>query len=246
MNFSFKAIVAAVVISISATAYTAATMLDKGVVTDTKGAEAVAQLKVIKDKEQADVRLGQYVLNMMFKSPTTIKELSPARMQVLAQAIVRVANDIFDNEAEKHGFIGALQIESRFLKYAQSPTGPKGLSQVARATFHYALKNCGIDNAKDDDVWETDLNLYAGACYYKEQLLNNNGDIVAAIVAYNQGPESEDAKRYPKDGVIKKPEPLAYVTKFGFNRDHTTDTKMPGVPALSELPKPIKPSKKTN
>lgn len=213
-------------------------------VADPKVAELEAKLKVYTDKEESDKRLGQYTVNMMFKSPETVKQLSPAYMLSLAQDIVEVDNNIFDKEIEKRGFIGALQIESRFLKYAQSPTGPKGLAQVARKTFHYSIGLCGIPAANDNDAWDTKLNLYAGACYFKEQLNANNGDVIAAIVAYNQGPNDDDAKRYPKDGVVKGHEPLAYVVKWVFNNDHTTDTKMPGVPAISDLPKPVKPQSK--
>jgi hypothetical protein len=210
---------------------------------DEKIAELEAKLQAIRDKEEADRRLGQYAINMMFKSRRTVDTLSLAVMQVLAQSIVRVSNDIFDNENERHGFIGALQIESEFLKYAQSPTGPKGLSQVARATFHMALARCGIPAAKDDDVWETELNLYAGACYYKEQLIANNGDVVAAIVSYNQGPASKDAKTYAKNGRLEGIEPLKYVARFVFNMRNTTSERAPNAPSIDELPRATKPTK---
>jgi len=215
-------------------------VLDSGNIAATDPATALLaeKLKVYTDKEEADKRLGQYVVNMMFRSPETVRQLSPAYMLSLAQDIVEVTDNIFDKEIERRGFIGALQIESRFLKYAQSPTGPKGLAQVARKTFHYSIGLCGIPAANDNDAWDTKLNLYAGACYFKEQLDANGGDVIAAIVAYNQGPNDDDAKRYPKDGVVKGHEPLAYVVKWVFNKDHTTDTKMPGVPAISDLPKP--------
>ena len=205
---------------------------------DVRIVELETQLKAIHDREEAEARLGQYAVNMMFKSPNTVKNLSPARMLTLAQAIVRVSSDIFDNDEQKHSFIAALQIESQFIKFAQSPTGPKGLGQVARATFHYALERCGVKGANDDDVWETDLNLAAAACYYKEQIVNNNGDVFAAIVAYNQGPEAADSKTYAKYGHIDGLEPLKYVAKFGFILRNTTDKKVPGVPAISDLPKP--------
>ena len=194
------------------------------------------------DKIAKDERLGQYVINLMFKSKKTVETLSPAHMQALAQEIVRVADDIFDKEEEKQAFIGALQIESQFLRFSQSPTGPKGLAQLTRNTFHSALKNCGVEQVNDDDVWDVTLNLAAGACYFKEQLVREHGNIVSAIVDYNQGPESDDAKMFRKGGDLKSLEPAKYVSKLTYNARTTTDQKMPGVPAISDLPKPTPPT----
>ena len=209
-----------------------------------KIAELEEKLRVIKDKEEADERLGQYAVNQMYKSPNTVKNLSPARMQVLARDIVRVANNIFDIEVEKQAFVSILQIESQFLKGAQSPTGPKGLAQLAKATFHGAMANCGVKDLKDDDVWETELNLYAGACYFKEQLVREKsavpglGYIMAAMVDYNQGPYGIDAEVYRKTGKLKKIEPIRYLKAYKWLTDNTTDQKMVGIPAIADLPKP--------
>lgn len=219
--------------------------------------ELEAQLKAIKDKEDADERLGQYAINQMYKSTNTVKNLSPARQQILARSIVRVANDILETEAEKQAFVSVLQIESQFLRFAQSPTGPRGLTQVTKKTFHGAMKNCGVEDLKDDDVWETDVNLYAGACYFKEQLIMEKENLVkqgkdagvtyifSAMVDYNQGPESEDAKMYRKSGDLKGLEPAKYVSKFAYLRSTTTDKVVPGIPSIQELPKPTTPKSST-
>lgn len=213
---------------------------------ETKMQDNSAEMKSLKDKlaqlkakEEADEKLGQYAINMMYKSSNTVKNLSPARMQVLARSIVRVSNDIFDNEQHKQAFIGVLQIESQFLRFAQSPTGPKGLAQLTRNTFHSALGTCGVKDLKDDDVWETDLNLYAGACYFKDQLIREKGNVVAAMVDYNQGPDSEDAKMFRKSGDLKNLEPAKYLSKYSFNDLTTTNAVTPNVPAIQTLPKPV-------
>lgn len=213
-----------------------------------KIAELEGKLQAIKDKEDADARLAQYTLNMMYISPKTVKELSPARMNVLAKTIVRVADDIFDNDSQKRDFVMVLQIESGFLKYAQSPTGPKGLAQLARLTFHEALAACGVKDVKDDDVWETDLNLYAGACYFKQQLMDPRfkGEGRFAIIAYNQGPEAKDATTYPKSGWLTGLEPLKYQARYSFLDVAVTDEKMPGVPAIADMPKPTAKHKTGN
>jgi soluble lytic murein transglycosylase-like protein len=195
------------------------------------------QLAVYKAKEENDARLGQYAINAMYKAGAKDR-LSDAKKQILARAIVRVANDIFDTEDNKKAFIAVLAIESGFNRFAQSPTGPKGYAQLARASFHEAMKDCGVENLKDDDVWETDLNLYAGACYFKKILEANGGDPYMAIIGYNQGPNSEALKSYSKYGSMDNLEALKYVAKFTFLKRSITDQKQPGVPAIEELKTP--------
>lgn len=205
--------------------------------------ELELQLKVIADQAAADEKLGQYAINMMHWAGAKDK-LSDGRKQILARSIVRVANDIFEAEDDKRAFIAVIAIESAFQRFAQSPTGPKGYAQLARASFHEAMKDCGVEGLKDDDVWETDFNLYAGACYFRKVLEAFNGDPYAAIVAYNQGPNSEAAKSYAKYGSMENVEALKYVARFSFLKRKVTDEKEHGSPSIDSLPKPNSVSKK--
>lgn len=195
------------------------------------------QLAVYKAREEADAKLGQYAINAMFKAGAG-KRLSDAKKQILARAIVRVSNDIFETEENKRAFVAVLAIESAFDRFAQSPTGPKGYAQLAKASFHEAMADCGVTDVKDDDVWETDLNLYAGACYFKKLLEANNGDPYMAIIGYNQGPNSQALKSYAKHGSMDNLEALKYVAKFTFLKRNITDQPQPGVPAMEELKAP--------
>lgn len=98
----------------------------KFLITSAQASKLEAAAKVVADKEEADQCLGQYVINLMYKSPKTVKEVSPAAQQVLAMNIVRDTGHVMVEDVfMKHFFIGAIQYESQFLKYAQSPTGPK-------------------------------------------------------------------------------------------------------------------------
>jgi soluble lytic murein transglycosylase-like protein len=209
-----------------------------------------AILQGIKDREEQDLSLGQYAINMMYESGGH-KKISDARKQILARSIVRVANDIFEpadtsKDAfkkavdNKKAFIAVLAIESQFQKFAQSPTGPKGYAQVAKAAFYEAMSDCGVDkqHLHEEDVWETDVNLYAGACYFKKMLDARNGDPYAAIVAYNQGPNSDSVKTFSKDGRMTEMEPLKYVARFAFLKNKVTDKQAGSVPSIQELPKP--------
>lgn len=203
--------------------------------------EAEIELKKIKTQEELDAKLGQYAINMMYRSRAQ-EFLSKGMMLMLARSIVRVANDIFPEEEQKRkDLVMVLSIESGFKRFAQSPTGPKGYGQLARATFHEALKDCGVSDLKDEDVWETDLNLYAAACYFKKMLNSSDNDTGLAAVSYNQGSNSDSAKSYKKYGDMKELEPLRYLTKITFLTKTVSDKKLPGVPAMSELPSPVPP-----
>jgi hypothetical protein len=69
-------------------------------------------------------------------------------------------------------------------------------------------------------------------------LERNNGDPFIAIVAYNQGPHSDSAKTYAKNGSMDSKEALKYVAKFSFLQRAVTDGKVDSVPAIGDLPTP--------
>lgn len=202
-------------------------------------ADAKAKLKSIQDKEEADQRLGQYVLNMLYMTSGK-KTLSDTKKQIVARNLVDVTNDIFDNPEHKKAFIAVVAIESGFNSSAQSPTGPKGMAQMAKASFKEGMALCGSPSVNEDDVWDSKINLYSGACYFKMLLERHGGDPYAAIVSYNQGANSDASKTYSKYGSMDNIEALKYVAKFTFLKRNVTEEKKEGVPSIAELPKPGK------
>ena len=205
-------------------------------------ATAKESLKKHHEQEQADLKLGQYAINAMYASGSKDR-ISDAGKQSLARAIVRVSNDIFLKEDEKKAFIGIIAIESAFIRFSQSPTGPKGYTQIAKGSFIEAMADCGATGVSEADVWETELNLYAGACYFRKQLDANNGDQYMAMIAYNQGPASASLKSYTKNGSMDNMEVLKYMAKFTFLKRTLTDTKQPNIPSIKEIYKST-PAKK--
>lgn len=286
------AIAAAAVIGLSFAGYSVtvgrAAVANPLLASDDTAAKLVAlqgQLNDIKAKEaakyDADTRIGQYVINMMYKSDQTVKELSPAMMQIMARNIVLDTNQVMTEEksgqvdvAMQQIFIGAVQLESKFLKFAQSPTGPKGLSQTTKSTFHAALKFCNLNDVHDNDVWDTDLSIIAGACYFKWLYVSyrdgfyvdKNGKATDrkicpdnpnkptltemcagqhASVAYNQGESSKAIKDFLKSGILSEQEPALYNGKVMFNWNTTPDVPMVSVPHVRDLPQ-AKASNKVN
>lgn len=205
---------------------------------------AEKELRIIKEREEADLVFGQYILNQMARC-NKAKSISDGMKMVITQALVRNANLVFeDNMEHKKGFVNALAIESCFLRFAQSPTGPKGYGQLARATFHESMKLCGVGSVKDDDVWETELNILGSACYFKKILLMDSvdGDPGSAIVGYNQGPGSDAFKTYTKSGYMENLEALKYVGKFSFLTRKTPETQAKNAMSIHDLPKVSPPT----
>lgn len=196
-------------------------------------------------KEQAEQQIGQYAINMMFECYPAVKMSSGAK-QMMARRIAKVATDVYETVDQREHFVMIVAIESCFQKYVQSPTGPKGLTQVARSSFFEALKvNCGVKDVNEEDVWDTDLNLYAGACYYRAQIEAAHGNLPLASLRYNQGPESKAAKSYAKGGRFDNTEGLQYLASISFLKEKGSDQPVPGHPSYEPNTKVKKESAKS-
>lgn len=171
------------------------------------------ELVKVKETEERKAILGQFTIHQMDEVNS---KLSPLKRQVLARIIAGVVTEIFTELEHQKAFITVLAIESSFNKFAQSPTGPRGMSQVAKAAFKEGMELCAGVKYNEEDVWDESINVLGGACYFKKILeQKTNGDIFAAIVAYNQGMNSEAFKNYQKGGKIgDNKEALNYMSRF--------------------------------
>jgi len=181
-----------------------------------------ADALAIKQKEEADQELGKYALRVM-QLTSARHNVSAAAKQVLAQDIVRVADNVFDKPMkysqvfeQKKAIIGIIAIESAFQRLAVSKTGPRGYGQVGRAALKEGLGNCGVTEFNDEDAWDTTLNLTASACYFRSLLEATEGDIIVSLIAYNQGPNSETAKKFALTGTLEDKEALQYLARFSW------------------------------
>lgn len=198
----------------------------------TKMAIIVAELEKIRAQEAADQELGQFVINMM-QATYGGQKLSTAMKQVLARDIVKVADDVFEGVVNKRHWVLTIAIESGFLSNAQSPTGPRGLTQVARATFREALSTCGLEDIDDSDVWNPELNLYSGACYFRTMLEKSpNHDPDIAVAYYNRGPNDKDAQKFARTGRLESVEGLKYMAQFNFYDKHINAKVQPNGPVF--------------
>lgn len=93
---------------------------------------------------------------------------------------------LFQQAADTYGVsYGLLRkvgwVESRFKPTAQSPTGPRGVMQLTKATG----KAFGLQN--DEDFNDPAKSIDAGARYLADLVKKYNGDELKAALAYNQG-----------------------------------------------------------
>jgi hypothetical protein len=101
-----------------------------------------------------------------------------------------------------------IQQESAFNPKALSPCGAVGLMQV----MPFNAASLGLKSEKE--LWVPRLNILAGTRLLAALLQHYQGDVIAALVAYNSGPKRRWAP-VPANG-----ETPAYVTRIlGFWRD---------------------------
>jgi len=81
-----------------------------------------------------------------------------------------------------------VQVESRFLRGAQSNRGALGLTQVRLRTARSYLPD-----ATESDLRDRNVNLRVGFRYLRDLLRRFGGDLELALVAYNRGPTIVDS-----------------------------------------------------
>ncbi|MFT3714046.1 MAG: lytic transglycosylase domain-containing protein [Archangium sp.] len=78
-----------------------------------------------------------------------------------------------------------IKTESAFRVRAESPCGARGLMQV----MPFNATKLGLTNA--DELWVPRLNILAGVRLLAVLLKHYEGDVIAALVAYNSGPKAK-------------------------------------------------------
>ena len=176
-------------------------------------AQAVSQ-----NVQSTDAELGAHVLKTMsyVKSP-----LSPIRRQMLAQVLVNVANNTFENLADKKDWIRILAIESRFDNSARSPVNATGLGQVMPQHAKEFGKLCGMTNLQEGDVADLMINATLSACVWRHLLETvPERSVILALSSYNAGPSSSSTKNI--QGMRTPVEETAgYITKFSYLKEVT-------------------------
>jgi soluble lytic murein transglycosylase len=78
--------------------------------------------------------------------------------------------------------------ESLFESFATSGAAAQGLSQVIPDTGAYIAQRLGWHDYVNEDLYRPYVGIAFGAFYLDQQLRSFDGDIAAALSAYNAGP----------------------------------------------------------
>lgn len=183
-----------------------------------------------------DERLGNFALLMM---DIVGADLSPVRRTILARTIVRVSGEILSNYSHREAFIGLVAQESRFNANAKSPVGASGLTQIMPQYASEFAKLCGLNDFKQTDLFDAELNLYLGACFFRSLLENKviNGNPVAAKVAYNSGLNGAAIKGLLAQRGITNLETNNYSTMIEFKKEEAKNAQVAIEKATKEVTK---------
>lgn len=80
--------------------------------------------------------------------------------------------------------------ESLFDRWARSPTGALGLTQLMPGTARHVARRLALENVNPEALHRPELNIRLGAAYLAELLSRFGGSKVRAVAAYNAGPET--------------------------------------------------------
>jgi soluble lytic murein transglycosylase len=80
--------------------------------------------------------------------------------------------------------------ESLFDRWARSPTGALGLTQLMPGTARHVARRLALENVDLEALHRPELNIRLGAAYLAELLSRFGGSKVRAVAAYNAGPEA--------------------------------------------------------
>ena len=102
-------------------------------------------------------------------------------------------SDLIVAEAETYGYDPLLQFalvrqESLFESFATSGAAAQGLSQVIPDTGSYIAQRLGLQDYVNEDLYRPYIGIAFGAYYLDQQLNAFDGDVAAALSAYNAGP----------------------------------------------------------
>jgi soluble lytic murein transglycosylase len=141
-------------------------------------------------RELADSRLYTLAARAALRFAPLQADTPPA---VLAMAYPAVFPEIVSQQASGNGFspyllLGLVRQESFYDPRAVSIADATGLTQVIPTTAEGIAQQLEEDDFKNSDLFRPRVSLRFGAYYLGEQIEQLDGDIPAALSAYNGGP----------------------------------------------------------
>ncbi|MFN8483956.1 MAG: transglycosylase SLT domain-containing protein [Anaerolineae bacterium] len=122
---------------------------------------------------------------------------SPASLpfEILAQVYPRPYSDLVAQAASEQGvdanlLYAIMRQESRFEPSVVSAAGARGLAQVMPTTGESVARAMGMTDFDAADLFKPSVNVPIGAAFLSQQLKRFDGEVWAAVAAYNAGPNA--------------------------------------------------------
>lgn len=180
--------------------------------------EAKRELESLRN-EYSDDPIKSYQLALLFRDLGLYRSSILAATSVMRQAGVDVFgvprfigalayptyyDDLVLQAAEAYGIdplllFSLIRQESLFESFARSPAAAQGLSQVIPDTGAYIAQRLGWPDYVNEDLYKPYVGVAFGAYYLDQQLDAFDGDVAAALSAYNGGPGN--AARWVGEGA---------------------------------------------
>ena len=133
-------------------------------------------------------------------------------------------HDLVVNEAQTYGFdplflFSVIRQESLFEGFVKSTAGAHGLMQIVPQTGEQIAKELGVaaTQFKDDDLYRPTVSLQFGTYYLAQNRDSFNGNLYAALAAYNGGPTSA---LIWNNIALNDPDLLVEIIRFDETRDY--------------------------
>lgn len=147
-------------------------------------------------------------------------KLSPVRKKLIAQLVTAIAENSFQDRFHQEIWIALLGVESRFQGAAKSGAGAVGLGQLIPKYRQDFGKSCGLTEVDAVDLTDDYTNATLSACYFRDLIQQNGGNVPLALVSYNAGIYSPSLKNV-KQGGSAVHETANYVTKIWVQHTNT-------------------------
>ena len=140
---------------------------------------------------------------------------------MLVSMLSGIADTVFAEPEHRAYWLALVGTESRYDGRSRSPTGAVGLGQLIVSYRGDFGKDCGFTDATPEDVTDDYTNAYLSACFFRSLIKRHDGNIPLALVSYNQGAYSADAKR-AASGASVSLEPANHATRTWITKTKIT------------------------
>ncbi|MBR6523499.1 MAG: lytic transglycosylase domain-containing protein [Clostridia bacterium] len=99
---------------------------------------------------------------------------------------------------DEHLIYSVIKAESKFDEDARSHKDAQGLMQITPETAGWAMEKMGIEG----DIFTPEINIAVGSWYLAKLILDHDGNLTAALAAYNAGSTNVNQWKNDAGGLV--------------------------------------------